>query len=339
MPQTQAWRLHGARGGHVPFALTPSESNISSSITEPGGKNPPTSQTAPVSRAPGSHANAVARQKAGKVRLDEACVQLYPQYSRKLIQSLILSNKVLVNGQPLSKAGQAVRNDAKIEINAEIPKYVCRGGLKLEAALEKFGIDVTGMVALDSGQSTGGFTDCLLQAGAATVVGIDCGYAQLHERMRRDERVVVMEKFNLRYLTPADIAPHQIDIATLDLSFISVLKVIPAVASVLKGEGSQLVVLIKPQFEAGRAQVGNKGVVKDPKVHKEVVDRVTNGIEAMGFKRMGLMDSPIRGDKSGNLEFLAHFIRTGEVIPTGEAVPTEEAVDMETEEAASAPAA
>ncbi|KXZ56460.1 hypothetical protein GPECTOR_1g411 [Gonium pectorale] len=250
------------------------------------------------------------------MRLDEYCMLLAPQYSRNVIQSFILQGKVRVGGKPVTKAGTPVvlgpggAPASPVVIDAEEPRYVCRAGLKLERALQHWAIDVRGLTALDSGQSTGGFTDCLLQYGAAKVYGIDVGYNQLADRIRRDERVVVMEKFNLRRLGPQDL-PEQVDIATLDLSFISVLLVIGAVTSVLRPDG-RLVVLIKPQFEAGRQQVGAGGVVRDPKVHAEVISRVTAGIAAHGYELVGVTESPIKGDKSGNTEFLAHFLRRPE---------------------------
>ncbi|KAK4756406.1 hypothetical protein SAY87_006533 [Trapa incisa] len=201
-----------------------------------------------------------------KKRLDELCVERYEQYSRTLIQSWILQGKVTVDGRVVNKAGTPVSNKASVEINAEIPKYVCRAGYKLEAAIEQLGIDVKGKVALDSGLSTGGFTDCLLQYGASFVYGVDVGYGQVADKIRRDERVSVIERTNLRYLTGL---PQKVDLVTLDLSFISILLVMPAVINVMK-EDATLVTLVKPQFEARRSQVGGGGIVRDPEVHKEV---------------------------------------------------------------------
>jgi len=258
--------------------------------------------------------------KAGKRRLDELCVELNPHLSRNVVQSWILQGKVTVDGRPVTKAGTQVSPTSKIMVNAEEPKYVCRAGLKLEAALAHFGVDPTGLVCLDSGQSTGGFSDCLLQHGAAHVYGIDVGYGQVADKVRRDERVTVIERFNLRHLKPADL-PTQVDLATLDLAFISVLKVVPAVVGVLRPPpAGQLLVLIKPQFEAGKAQVSHGGVVRDPKVHQEVIARVTGGICALGFTCRGVIESPIKGDKSGNTEFLAHFVRDSEAARDPEAL-------------------
>jgi len=370
------------------------------------------------------------------------------------VQSYILQGKVRVDGRVVEKAGTAVPLSAKVEIDAEEPKYVCRAGHKLEAGLAAFGINPKGLVCLDSGVSTGGFTDCLLQQGAAHVYGIDVAYGQVANKVRQDERVTLLERFNVRYLTPNDI-PAKVDLATLDLSFISVLKVLPAVVSVMRGsptehqdhsamqqqqqqqqehghrrlvspslqqlpqhqaesalgaelqgqqeaheprEGqqpqaaqqslgaqrsqevqqpqrvkpqqevqqsqkeaqqpqaawqlqevqqshgvqlshrvqqsqeeqpaahaqhaaeqqqllqgqrppAQLLVLIKPQFEAGRGQVCSGGVVRDPQVHLEVLTRITEGVEALGFGCQGIIVSPLKGDKSGNTEFLAHYVR------------------------------
>lgn len=243
--------------------------------------------------------------KRSKLRLDELCVRLYPQYSRNVISSFIAQGKVLVNGQPITKAGHQVKSDAKVLLKAEVPKYVCRAGHKLEAALEHFNVCVEGKVVLDAGLSTGGFSDCLLQNGAKQVFGVDVGYGQVAERVRVDPRMVVMERCNLRHLQPQDL-PVKVDLVTLDLAFISVLKVMPAVMGVLQ-PGGAMVVLIKPQFEAGKDQVGRGGVVKDPQVHKEVIQRVTEGVEQFSFHCEGVIESPLKGDKSSNTEFLAYF--------------------------------
>jgi 23S rRNA (cytidine1920-2'-O)/16S rRNA (cytidine1409-2'-O)-methyltransferase len=224
-----------------------------------------------------------------------------------MIQSWILQGKVLVDGRVAGKAGMAVTDKAIVEITAETPKYVCRAGYKLEAALEKLNIDVAGKVALDSGLSTGGFTDCLLQYGASFVYGVDVGYGQVAERIRTDKRVNVIERTNLRYLSGL---PQNVDLVTLDLSFISILLVMPAVKAVMNQE-STLVTLIKPQFEARRSQVGGGGVVRDPEVHKEVLEKIINGVEAFGFTNEGWIESPIKGAE-GNVEFLACFRRKAE---------------------------
>ncbi|URE29596.1 FtsJ-like methyltransferase [Musa troglodytarum] len=224
-----------------------------------------------------------------KKRLDEVCLERFQEYSRTLIQSWILQGKVIVDGRVVSKAGTPVSDSSVVEIKAQIPKYVCRAGYKLEAAIEKLNVDVVGKVALDSGLSTGGFTDCLLQHGASHVYGVDVGYGQVADKIRRDERVSVIERTNLRYLPGL---PQQVDIVTLDLSFISVLLVMPAVVNVMKEE-STLVTLVKPQFEARRSQV---------------LEKIIKGVEGYGFCSKGWIESPIKGAE-GNTEFLVHFQR------------------------------
>ncbi|KAG6553259.1 hypothetical protein Mapa_004993 [Marchantia paleacea] len=239
-----------------------------------------------------------------KRRLDEVCVEKFPQFSRTMIQSWILQGKVTVDGKPAAKAGAPVLSSSTIIIDAEIPKFVCRAGYKLEAAIEHFKCDIEGKVALDAGLSTGGFTDCLLQYGASFVYGVDVGYGQVAEKIRQERRVCVMERTNLRYL--ADL-PQLVDIVTLDLAFISILLVMPAVLAAMKPEAT-LIALIKPQFEARKSQVGSGGVVRDPEVHKEVVARVVHGVEACGFNCEGWIQSPLKGAE-GNIEFLACFNR------------------------------
>ncbi|CAN6906625.1 unnamed protein product [Brassica oleracea] len=245
------------------------------------------------------------RGKNKKQRLDEACLERYQEYSRALIQSWILQGKVLVDGKRASKAGMPVANGVSIKITAEVPKYVCRGGLKLEAAIEKLDVDVSEKVVLDSGLSTGGFTDCLLRYGAARVYGVDVGYGQqVADKIRNDKRVTVIERTNLRYLPGL---PQKVDVVTLDLSFISILKVMPAVMNVMN-EDATLVTLVKPQFEARRSQVGRGGIVRDPEVHQEVLEKIINGIERYGFTNKGFIESPIKG-ADGTIEFLVRFDR------------------------------
>ncbi|XP_027150262.1 uncharacterized protein LOC113750469 [Coffea eugenioides] len=240
-----------------------------------------------------------------KKRLDEICLERFQQYSRTFIQSWILQGKVFVDGKVVYKAGTPIPDKAVVVIKAEIPKYVCRAGHKLEAAIEQLGVDVSGKVALDSGLSTGGFTDCLLQYGASYVYGVDVGYGQVAEKIRQDERVSVIERTNLRYLSEL---PQKVDLVTLDLSFISILLVMPAVVNVMKEEAT-LVTLIKPQFEARRSQVGSGGIVRDPAVHQEVLDKIIKGVEDYGFSCKGWIESPLKGAE-GNVEFLACFCRT-----------------------------
>ncbi len=239
-----------------------------------------------------------------KKRLDQLVQEKMPQYSRTQIQSWIMQGKVLVEGKPLTKAGTLVDEEADLELRVEEPKYVSRAGFKLEKALDHFGIDVHNLVVLDAGISTGGFTDCLLQRGAKKIYGVDVGYGQVHEKVAHDPRLILLERTNLRTL---DSVGEQVDMVTLDLSFISLLKIMDAVNKILTSTG-QLVVLIKPQFEAGKEDVGRGGIIKDPKVHQEVIARVTQGIQQHGFDLIGVIDSPILGG-SGNKEFLAYFKR------------------------------
>jgi 23S rRNA (cytidine1920-2'-O)/16S rRNA (cytidine1409-2'-O)-methyltransferase len=246
-------------------------------------------------------------KKAEKIRLDAAVAQQYPEYSRTQIQSWIMQGKVQINNTPVTKPGTLVDPTAPIMLTIEEPKFVCRAGAKLEHALNYFNISVKGLTVLDAGISTGGFTDCLLQRGAHKVYGVDVGYGQVHEKIRQDQRVVLHEKTNLRHLT--DIG-EKVDLITLDLSFISLLKVMDAVVSLLKPTGS-LITLIKPQFEAAQHLVGRGGIITDPKVHKIVLDQVIAGIELYGFTCQGVIESPILG-KTGNKEFLAYFKRRPE---------------------------
>lgn len=220
------------------------------------------------------------------------------------MQSLIMQGKVRVDEVVITKSGTLVLDTVSILLDQEQPKFVSRAGYKLEKALEQFQIPVSGATVLDAGLSTGGFTDCLLQHGAARVYGVDVGYGQVHEKIRQDARVVVMERTNLRHL---DALPELVDGVTLDLSFISVLKVLDALKTVMKPSG-WLVVLIKPQFEAERKQVGGGGIVRDERVHAEVIERVCAGIIEHGFSNKGVIESPIQG-ADGNKEFLAAFFR------------------------------
>lgn len=239
-----------------------------------------------------------------KKRLDLLTQEKFPHLTRTQIQSFIMQGKVLVEGKIHTKPGEAFPETVSITLTQEEPKYVCRAGWKLEKALEHFNIDPQGMVVLDAGLSTGGFTDCLLQRGAARVYGVDVGYGQVHEKIRQDPRVVVLERTNLRYL---ESLPEKVDLVTLDLSFISLLKVMEAVAKHMKDTGI-LITLIKPQFEALRHEVGKGGVITDPKVHARVVQEVSKGIESFGFKLLGITESPLEG-AAGNKEFLAAFSR------------------------------
>lgn len=237
-----------------------------------------------------------------KKRLDLILQERVPEYTRAYIQSLIIQGKVIVDGMVITKPGAQVFPETPIDVDAYEPVYVSRAGHKLEKALQHFQIDVTNFVALDAGLSTGGFTHCLLKHGVSKVYGVDVGYGQVHEKIRTDARVVVMERVNLREL---EFLPEPVSIVTLDLSFISLLKVISVVAKLLLCNG-HLITLIKPQFEAGRADVGKGGIVRDPLVHARVIEEITQGIIAHGFVCEGVIPSPILGT-SGNTEFLAYF--------------------------------
>ena len=241
-----------------------------------------------------------------KNRLDRLLVERGLAGSREKAQALILAGLVRIGGQKASKPGQLVPADAPLSLAGPPLKYVGRGGLKIEAALDRFGVDVTGKTCLDIGSSTGGFTDCLLQRGARRVYAVDVGRGQLDWRLRRDPRVVVRERTNDRYLKFQDIG-ELVDLVTCDVSFISVTLILPVLAQFLHS-GSRLVVLAKPQFEAGREQVGKGGIVRDPKVHSDVVSRVSEAIRALGFEHVEAMESPVPGAE-GNREFLVHAWR------------------------------
>lgn len=239
-----------------------------------------------------------------KERLDKKVQEIYPHLSRNQIQSLIMQNKVFVDDKPINKAGIQIAPDSVVRVEQDTPDYVCRAGYKLAKALDYFSINPQGLTVLDAGLSTGGFTDCLLQRGAKKVYGVDVGYGQVHEKIRNDPRVQVMERTNVRYVTDVG---EQVDAVTLDLSFISVLKVMDAVCAVLRPQGL-LIVLIKPQFEAQKEQVGKKGIIKDSTIHQEVVQKVSQGIQERGFILQGITESPIQG-ATGNTEFLGYFIK------------------------------
>jgi len=235
---------------------------------------------------------------ATKMRIDILLVQRELVASRAEAQRLIMAGQVTVNGEVVSKPGMAVPVEAEIAIAERLP-YVSRGGLKLEAALDAFNLDVRGLIAADVGASTGGFTDCLLQRGAARVYAIDVGYGQLAWSLRQDARVVVMERTNARHL---ETLPEPVDLATVDASFISLTLLLPRIRDWLKPEG-QVIALIKPQFEAGKTQVGKGGVVREARIHRQVLERILNWCEQNGLPPHGLIRSPITGP-AGNVEFL-----------------------------------
>lgn len=242
-----------------------------------------------------------AERKPAKRRIDQLLVERGFAESRERAQALILAGYVRADGRKIEKAGQTVAETAGIELTERL-RYVSRGGLKLEGAIQHFGIDVRSRVCLDIGSSTGGFTDCLLQHGAARVYAFDVGTGQLDWKLRNDPRVVVREGVNARYLEPPDV-PELVDLIVCDLSFISVTLILPVLPPLLRSPGV-LVILIKPQFEAGREQVGKGGIVRDPAIHAEICARVKGAVEALGF-RTALMESPILGAE-GNREFLLY---------------------------------
>ena len=261
-------------------------------------------------------------EKVEKERLDVLLVQQGLATSRELAKAYIMAGNVYVDGQKEDKAGTKVAVNASLEVKGNQMKYVSRGGYKLEKAVDAFGISLDGKICLDIGASTGGFTDCMLQNGASKVYAIDVGYGQFAWKLRNDERVVCLEKTNVRYVTHEQV-PDEGDFASIDVSFISLTKVLPAVLGVL-GEKGQLVCLIKPQFEAGREKVGKKGVVRDINVHKEVIEMIANYVRAQNLGILGLSLSPIKGPE-GNIEYLIYLDKS-------QAGMTEEEVQEKLEE-------
>jgi 23S rRNA (cytidine1920-2'-O)/16S rRNA (cytidine1409-2'-O)-methyltransferase len=239
-----------------------------------------------------------------KVRLDQILTERGLADSREKARAMILAGSVTVNGQKAEKPGHSYPVDCRIEV-AALPPFVSRGGIKLAAALDHFQISAQDLICLDVGSSTGGFTDCLLQRGAACVWAVDVGRGQLDWKLRNDPRVVVREGVNARYLSPEDF-PRPFDLAVCDASFISATLLLPSMSALLKEHG-EMVVLVKPQFEVGREQVGKGGIVRDPKLHAQACERVRAAAEALGFQAE-VMDSPILGAE-GNKEFLLHAHR------------------------------
>lgn len=244
-----------------------------------------------------------------KERLDILLVEKGICESREKAKTNIMAGLIFVDGQRVDKAGEKVKVDADIVFKGEKLKYVSRGGLKLEKAMKTFGIDLTDKVCMDIGASTGGFTDCMLQNNASKVLAVDVGYGQFAWKLRTDERVVCMEKTNIRYVTPEDIGVA-LDFASIDVSFISLRTIMPAVKALL-GDKGEVVALIKPQFEAGRDKVGKKGVVRDKEVHLEVIDRIINFLIENELNVLGLSYSPIKGPE-GNREYLVYFTKDKE---------------------------
>lgn len=251
-----------------------------------------------------------------KERLDVLLVKNGLAASREKAKAVIMAGSVFVDGQREDKAGTMIDEKAQITVKGNQLKYVSRGGLKLEKAMSHFDISPEGKVCMDVGASTGGFTDCMLQNGAVKVYSVDVGHGQLAWKLRNDERVVCMEKTNIRYVTPEDIAQPP-SFISIDVSFISLTKVLGPVRELMEDEGD-IVCLIKPQFEAGREKVGKKGVVRDPRVHEEVIEKVISFALSIGFSSKELEFSPIKGPE-GNIEYLLHLQKC----------PAEEAVSLE----------
>lgn len=245
-----------------------------------------------------------------KERLDVLLVKRNLAESREKAKAIIMSGNVFVEGEREDKAGTMFSDEVQIEIKGHTLPYVSRGGLKLEKAVANFDVDLEGKVCTDVGSSTGGFTDCMLQNGARKVFAIDVGRGQLAWKLRQDERVVCMEKTNIRYVTPEDLG-EEIDFSSIDVSFISLTKVLLPIRNYLK-ENGQIVALIKPQFEAGREKVGKKGVVREKSTHHEVIEMVVSYAVSIGFKVLNIEFSPIKGPE-GNIEYLLHIQKTDKI--------------------------
>ncbi len=245
-------------------------------------------------------------------RLDEALVRLQIADTVEKARAIIMEGRVFQNGQRLDKPALPLKTDAGLVVKGDKIPYVSRGGLKLERAIRAFALDLSGLICLDVGSSTGGFTDCMLQNGAQRVFSVDVGYGLLDWKLRNDPRVTVLERVNARNLSPELLGGCAADFASMDVSFISVRTVLPAVRTCVR-EGAHLAVLVKPQFEARREQVGKGGIVRDPQVHREVLLGVIAAVPGMGFAPLGLAVSPIRGAE-GNVEFLLH-LRAGAAEP------------------------
>jgi 23S rRNA (cytidine1920-2'-O)/16S rRNA (cytidine1409-2'-O)-methyltransferase len=247
-------------------------------------------------------------KKINKIRIDRLLVERGMVDSRERAQAIIFAGQVLANGRKLDKAGALVPEDADIRILGDMLPYVSRGGLKLEAALEKFAVVVEGKTALDVGASTGGFTDCLLQRGVVKVYAVDVGYGQIAWKIRQDPRVVTIERTNIRTMDQSFIR-EPIDIAVIDVSFISLEKVIPAILSYLKPQ-SELIALIKPQFEVGKEEVGKGGIVRDQAAREAAVNRIVEFTKKLGLDVQGVVPSPITG-QDGNQEYLMFAVKKG----------------------------
>jgi 23S rRNA (cytidine1920-2'-O)/16S rRNA (cytidine1409-2'-O)-methyltransferase len=248
-----------------------------------------------------------------KIRIDKLLVERGMVASRERAQAMVLAGRVLVNGQKIDKAGVGVEREAEIRLLGEDLKYVSRGGLKLEAALDGWQIDLVGRTCMDVGASTGGFTDCMLQRGAAQVIAVDTGYGQIAARLRADPRVKLLEKTNARYLTAEQLreagAEGDVTLIAIDVSFISVTLILPAVLKAAFARPAplprELIVLVKPQFEVGREKVGKGGIVRDPQAQQDAAGKMIGAVTAMGGRNLQVVDSPILG-MEGNREFLLH---------------------------------
>lgn len=260
-----------------------------------------------------------------KERLDVILVNQGYAPSREKAKAIIMSGNVYINGQKEDKAGSTFdESKVTVEVRGAQLKYVSRGGLKLEKAMDCWGISLQDFVCMDIGASTGGFTDCMLQNGASKVYSVDVGHGQLAWKLRNDERVVCMEKTNFRYMVPADIE-DKLDFASVDVSFISLTKILVPARNLLK-DGGQMVCLIKPQFEAGRDKVGKKGVVRERSVHEEVIKKVIDFASSIGFEILHLEYSPIKGPE-GNIEYLVHIAKREELILDTAEITEKEAED------------
>lgn len=246
---------------------------------------------------------------ANKIRLDVAVFEAGYAPSREKAKAIIMAGQVYVNNQKVDKAGTEIKPDDTLEVRGATIKYVSRGGLKLEKAMQEFPITLENKICMDVGASTGGFTDCMLQNGAVKVYSIDVGYGQLAWKLRTDERVVNLERTNFRYVTNEQV-PDKIDFASVDVSFISLYHILPVLNTLLSDDG-QAVCLIKPQFEAGKEKVGKKGVVRDLSVHLEVVEKIIGLAIENGFNVLGLQFSPIKGPE-GNIEYLIYLQKSKE---------------------------
>lgn len=266
-----------------------------------------------------------------KERLDVLLVKRNLAESREKAKAVIMSGNVFVDGQREDKAGSTFPPDVSIEVRGHALPYVSRGGLKLEKALANFDVDVMDCVCTDVGSSTGGFTDCMLQNGAKKVYAIDVGRGQLDWKLRNDPRVVCMEKTNIRYVTPEDIG-EPVDFSSIDVSFISLTKVLVPIRDYLKADG-QIVALIKPQFEAGREKVGKKGVVREKSTHREVIRKVMDFAQGIGFDLCALDFSPIKGPE-GNIEYLIHLKKSGGADGENRGIDPDAVVDRAFEELA-----